>query len=113
MKQSQEQRRDKSDINKMLKYTAKKVLWLINYSLSFSEKNTGRQIGIKILACLVLLHCFSMLFFVIFSLLEIILLTPFFALGLFVLIGVFIFKKEVIQFLRKSKGDLLKKRSKV
>ena len=91
-------KQDKPDIKKMWKYTAKKILWLTNYSLSFSEKDTGKQITIKILGCLVLLHSISLIFFITSSLLEIILLNPFFTLGLFLLILFILFKKEILNF---------------
>ena len=40
MKQSLEksQKKDKPDMKKMLRYTTKKILWLVNYSLSFFKK---------------------------------------------------------------------------
>ena len=93
----------KPDIRKMLKYTAKKILWLVNYSLSFSKKDEGKEIGIKILGCLVILQSLSLLFFIIFRLLEIILINPFLILGFFILTGIFIFKKEIKNFLNSKK----------
>ena len=97
------QKEDKPAIKQMIKYTIKKLLWLVNYSLSFSSKDSGKEIGIKILGCLVILHSLSILFFIITSILEIILLNSLFTLGLFLLILIFFFKKEVKQFL-KFKG---------
>ena len=89
------QKKNKSNMKKMLIYTAKKILWLINYSLSFSKKDSGKEIGIKILGCFVILQSVSLLFFIILSLLEIIFLNPLSTLGFFALTVVFFFKKEI------------------
>ena len=96
MKQSLEksQKKDKPDIKKMLRYTAKKILWLVNYSLSFSKKDTRKEIGIKILGCIVILHSISLLFFIISKLLEIFFLSPLFVIGFLILTGAFFFKKK-------------------
>ena len=99
----QTKKEDKPAIKQMIKYTIKKFLWLVNYSLSFSSKDSGKEIGIKILGCFVILHSLSILFFIITSILETILLNPLFTLGLFLLIVIFFLKKEVKQFL-KFKG---------
>lgn len=89
------QKKEKPHIKTMLIYTIKKILWLINYSLSFSKKDTGKEIGIKILGCFVILQSVSLLFFIILSLLKIVFLNPLSTLGFFVLTGVFFFKKEI------------------
>ena len=94
---------EKPDIRKMFRYTAKKALWLLNYSLSFSKRDTGKEIGIKVLGCFVILQSISFLFFVSFSLLEIILINPFLTLGLFILTGVFVFKKEIKELFHSKK----------
>ena len=100
------QKKEKPGIKKMLIYTAKKILWLTNYSLSFSKKDAGKEIGIKILGCFVILQSISLLFFIILNLLEIILLNPLSTLGFFVLAGVFFFKKEIksLQGRKNEKG---------
>ncbi len=97
------QKNNKTNIKKMLNYTVKKVLWLINYSLSFSEKDTSKQISIKLLGCFVVLNCISIILFTLFSFLEIILSNPLFSLGLLIIIGVFNFKKEIIQYFKSKK----------
>ncbi len=110
MHQSQEnlKKKDRLDIRKMLKYTAKKILWLINYSLSFSKKDKGKEIGIKILGCIVIIQSIYLLFFIFSSLIEIIFTYHFLTLGFLILIAVFIFKKE-IKFTLKLFGAKRKK----
>ena len=102
-KRQEQTKTEKPDIRKMFRYTAKKVLWLLNYSLSFSKRDTGKEIGIKVLGCFLILQSISVLFFVSFSLLEIILINPFFTLGLFILTGVFVFKKEIKELFHSKK----------
>ena len=99
---------DKTDIKKMTKYTVKKILWLINYSLSFSKKDTGKEIGIKLLGCFVILQSISISFLVISSFLQVILIHPILTLGIFLLISGLVFKKEISYFLKpKNKKEFL------
>ena len=96
---------EKPDIRKMMKYTAKKILWVTNYSLSFSKKDTKKEILIKLLGCAVLLQCLSLIFSFSLNTFEIFLASPFSAFGLLFLIGVFIFKKEISSFLTLRKSE--------
>ena len=86
---------DKPNIRKMMKYTVKKILWVTNYSLSFSKKDLRKEILIKFLGCAVILQTLSLI--VSFSLnpVEIFLVNPFATFGLLFLTLVFIFKKEI------------------
>jgi len=59
--QEEQVKKEKPDIRKMLKYTAKKVLWLVNYSLSFSRKDTSKEILIKLFGSVVLLQSLSLI----------------------------------------------------
>ena len=100
-----EEKTEKTDIKKMITYTVKKVLWLINYSLSFSKKDSGKEIGIKLLGCFVILQCISLSFFIVSNLLSLILMNPVLTLGVLILAVLFMFKKEIKSFL-KPKGSL-------
>ena len=93
------QKEEKPDIKKMLRYTVKKVLWLVNYALSFSKKDSGKEIGIKLLACFVILQSISLSFFMLSSLLNIILMNPILTVGFLIFLSVFFFKKEIKSFI--------------
>ena len=86
---------NKPDIRKMVKYTAKKILWLTNYSLSFSRKDERKEIFIKLLGCVVILQSLSLIFSFSLNTMEIFLINPFATLSLLFLLLVFIFKKEI------------------
>ena len=86
---------DKPNIRKMMKYTAKKILWITNYSLSFSRKDERKEILIKLLGCVVILQSLSLIFSFSLNTMEIFLINPFATLSLLFLILVFIFKKEI------------------
>ena len=103
-KESQE-KQDKTDLKKMFKYTAKKILWLINYSLSFSKKDSGKEIGIKLLGCLVILQCISLSFFIVSGVLSLILMNPFLTIGILILAFLFMFKKEIKVFLNPKQKN--------
>lgn len=89
---------EKPDIRKMMKYTVKKILWVTNYSLSFSRKDNGKEIFIKLLGCVVLLQCLSLIVSFSLNMTQIFLINPFATFGLLFLILVFIFKKEINSF---------------
>lgn len=86
---------EKPNIRKMMKYTAKKILWVTNYSLSFSRKDSKKEILIKLLGCAVLLQCLSLTVSFSLNTVQIFLINPFATLGLLFLFLVFIFKKEI------------------
>ena len=97
-----EEKQDKTDLRKMFKYTAKKMLWLINYSLSFSKKDSGKEIGIKLLGCFVILQCISVSFFIVSSLLELVATKPLLFFGTLVFTVLFLFKKEIRGLIREE-----------
>lgn len=86
---------EKPDIKKMMRYTAKKILWITNYSLSFSRKDGRKEILIKLLGCAVLLQCLSLIISFFLNMTQIFLINPFATFNLLFLILVFIFKKEI------------------
>jgi len=88
----------KPNIRKMMKYTAKKILWVTNYSLSFSRKDSGKEILIKLLGCAVLLQCLSLIVSFSLNAVQIFLINPFATFSLLFLFLVFIFKKELNSF---------------
>ena len=94
------QKTEKENIKPMLVYTAKKILWLVNYSLSFSKKDNGKEIGIKLLGCLIILQSISLFFIIVSTLLETILINPILTFGVIILGVVLVFKKEVSYFLK-------------
>ena len=109
-KMEKEMKEDKKSLEKMFRYTLKKALWLINYSLSFSKKDSSKEIGIKLVACFVILQVISLTFFMISTLFQVILLNPVFSFGLLVLTAIFILKKEIRVFLKSNKKDFISKK---
>ena len=97
-----EEKQNKQSVKKMLRYTAKKSLWLINYALSFSKKDTNKEILIKLLACFVILQCISLSFFIFVSLLELILTKPLLLFGALVFTILFLFKSEIRGLIREE-----------
>ena len=96
---------EKPDIRKMIKYTAKKILWVTNYSLSFSRKDEAKEILIKLLGCLVILQFVSLVLSFILKGAKIVSFNPFFSFGFLILFGMLIFKKEVISFFKMDKSE--------
>ena len=94
---------EKPDIRKMMKYTAKKILWVTNYSLSFSKKDETKEIFIKLLGCVIILQCLSLIISFSLNTAQIFLSSPFSACGFLFLTGIFIFKKEIVFFLKFKK----------
>ena len=111
MKQDTNRQTENSTIKKTMRYTVRKILWLVNYSLSFSKEDTGKEIGIKILGCIVILQSVSLLFVIVSSVLGIIFTNPLFTIGLLILIGAFLFKKEIKLVLKSSKSGAEKKQA--
>ena len=93
----------KPDIRKMMEYTAKKVLWMTSYSLSFSKKDTGKEILIKLLGCAVILQSLSLIIFFSLNAVQIFLINPISVFGLLFLALVALFKKEISSFPFKRK----------
>ena len=105
---------EKPDIRKMMKYTAKKVLWMTSYSLSFSKKDTGKEILIKLLGCAVILQSLSLIVFFSISAVQIFLVNPTSVFGLLFLALVALFKKEISSFpfkRQKSKTENVYKKN--
>ena len=96
------QKEENLDIKKSLKYTAKKIFWLVNYSLSFSKKDNGKEIGIKLLGCFVILQSVFLVFFMVSSLLGIVLMNPILTIGLLILTALFFLKKEIKSFIKSK-----------
>ncbi|MCY4512567.1 MAG: hypothetical protein OXB86_02635 [Bdellovibrionales bacterium] len=95
---------EKPDIRKMMKYTIKKILWVTNYSLSFSRKDEKKEILIKLLGCVVILQSVSLILSFVLKVTRIVSINPFFSSGLLMLAGVILFKKELSSFLKSSKS---------
>ena len=98
----QENKQDKKSLKKIFRYTARKALWLINYSLSFSKKDSNKEIGIKVLGCFVILNCISLSFFIVSSLLELILTNPLLLFGALAFTVLFLFKNEMRGLIREE-----------
>ena len=92
---------EKSDIRKMMKYTAKKILWVTNYSLSFSVRNTRKEILIKLLGCAVILQSLSLIVSFSLNTTRIFLANPVSAFALLFLTLAALFKKEIISLFKK------------
>lgn len=95
---------EKPNIRKMMKYTVKKILWITNYSLSFSRKDERKEILIKLLGCIVILQSVSLILSFILKVTRIVSINPFFSSGLLMLTGTFLFKKELSSFLKLNKS---------
>ena len=95
---------EKPDIKKMMKYTVKKILWVTNYSLSFSKKDETKEILIKLMGCVVILQGVSLILSFILKGVKILFLNPVFSSCLLVLAGTFVFKKEIGSFLKPNKS---------
>ena len=95
---------EKPDIRKMIKYTAKKVLWVINYSLSFSKKDTNKEILIKLLGCALILQSIALILYFVLKATQIVSFNPFFSFCFLILTGAFVFKKELISFFKIDKA---------
>ena len=99
---------EKPNIRKMLKYTAKKILWVTCYSLSFSKKDTGKEILIKLLGCMVLLKgLFLMLSFAL-NAVRLVLENTLSSIGFLILTGAFIFKREMKSMFQRNKSQIKK-----
>ena len=101
-KWEQSEKEYKKSLNKMLRYTAKKFLWLITYSLSFSKRDSSKEILIKLLGCFVILNCISLSFFIVSSLLELVLTNPLLLLGTLAFTILFLFKTEIRGLIREE-----------
>ena len=98
----QAEKKDKTSLKKMMRYTAKKFLWLVNYSLSFSKKDSSKETFIKILGCFVILNCISLSFFMVSSFLELVLTNPLLLFGSLAFTVLFIFKTEIRAMIREE-----------
>ena len=101
-RREQNEKQDQISLKKMFRYTLKKALWLINYSLSFSKKDSNKEIGIKVLGCFVILNCISLSFFIASTLLELILTKPLLLFGALAFTVLFLFKKEIRGLIREE-----------
>ena len=100
---------EKPDIRKMMKYTAKKIIWVTNYSLSFSKKDSRKEILIKLLGCIVILQSVSLILSFVLKAIRTVSFNPFFSFCFLILTGAFVFKKEFKSFCKSEKSESKKK----
>ncbi|MDE0092361.1 MAG: hypothetical protein OXN83_03635 [Oligoflexia bacterium] len=94
-RREREEKQAQVSLKKMMRYTAKKFLWLVNYSISFSKKDSKKEILIKVLGCFVILNCICLSFFIVSSLLELMLTKPLLLFGSLAFTILFLFKSEI------------------
>ena len=108
-KRTDQVKTEKPDLRKMTRYTVKKILWMTNYSLSFSKKDEAKEILIKLLGCTVILQSIFLVLSFVLKGARILSFNPFFSFGFLILFGMFVFKKELISFFKTNKSENTKK----
>ena len=108
-RQTNQVKTEKPDLKKMMRYTVKKILWVTNYSLSFSRKDETKELLIKLLGCVIILQSISVGLSFILKATQIASLNPLFSFSFLILFGTLVFKKELNSLFKLDKSENTKK----